>query len=120
MTIPSEHQEQVNFVNWMEYNYPEHRLFSTLNGAFFRGTNEQKAKQINFLKAEGFRNGVPDLMIPSLFLFIEMKKTGKSSTSKEQKEWIKHLDECGYTAVICKGADEAKDVVTKILTGQSS
>lgn len=114
MTIPTEHQEQVNFVNWMEYNHPEHRLFAIPNG------EKRSISVAKRLKAEGVRKGVPDLMIPSLHLFIEMKKIKGSSTSKEQKEWIKHLIECGYTAVICKGADEVKQVITKILTGQSS
>lgn len=101
----TEHQEQVNFVNWMEFNLPEHRLFAIPNG-------EKRAISVaKRLKAEGVRKGVPDIFIPSLFLFIEMKRVKGSSTSKDQKKWIKHLIESGYSAVICKGAIEAKDTV---------
>lgn len=105
MTIPTEHQEQVNFVNWMECNYPEHRLFAIPNG------DKRHLSVAKRLKAEGVRPGVPDLFMPSLFLFIEMKRIKGSSTSKEQKEWIKYLNENNYTAVICKGAEEAKQAV---------
>ena len=118
--LPSEHVEQVNFVNWVKYNYPKIRLFAPPNGAHLNGTPKQKAMQMNKLKAEGFSPGVPALVIPNLFLFIAMKNIKGSTTSKDQLEWREHLIECGYTAEICKGAAEAKEVFLKTLTGQSS
>lgn len=111
MTIPTEHIEQTNFVNWMEYNYPEHRLFAIPNG------DKRNISVAKRLKEEGVRPGVPDLMIPSLFLFIEMKRIKGSSTSKQQKGWHEYLKSAGYKVHVCKGAIEAKQVITDLLTG---
>ena len=66
MTTPSEHIEQVNFVNWVEYNYPKIKLFAIPNGG------KRSIKTAIDLKSEGVKRGVPDLFIPELFLFIEM------------------------------------------------
>lgn len=109
MKIPTEHQEQVNFVNWIEYNHPKHKVFAIPNG------EKRHMSVAKRLKAEGVKPGVPDLFIPSLFLFIEMKRIKGSSTSKEQKEWIRYLIDSGYKAVICKGCDEAKKAVIERL-----
>ena len=86
MKIPTEHQEQVNFINWIEYNYPEHKVFAIPNG------EKRHLSVAKRLKAEGVKPGVPDLFIPSLFLFIEMKRIKGSVTSKQQKEWLKYLN----------------------------
>jgi len=102
MTIPSEHNEQVNFVNWLEYNYPDYKLFAVPNGG---KRNIVTAKK---LKAEGVKPGVPDIVIPKLFLYIEMKKQKGGAVSKEQREWIEYLQGCGYTAEVCRGFEEAK------------
>ena len=63
------------------------------------------------LKAEGVKRGVPDLFIPELKLWVEMKKVKGGSTSKEQKEWILYLNDCGYKAVVCKGFQAAKQYI---------
>ena len=105
--IPTEHQEQVNFVNWFEYNYPDKKIFAIPNG-------EKRAISVaTRLKAEGVRRGVPDLFIPHLQLFIEMKRQKGSATSKEQKEWLSYLSGCGYKTHICKGSEEAKKIILK-------
>jgi len=48
MTIPSEHIEQVNFVNWVEYNHPAIKLFAIPNGG------KRSIKTAIDLKAEGW------------------------------------------------------------------
>ena len=111
MTIPSEHIEQVNFVNWVEYNHPAIKLFAIPNGG------KRSIKTAIDLKAEGVKRGVPDLFIPELFLFIEMKKQKGGSTSKEQREWLSYLEGVGYKCFVCKGAEEAKKAFTEVLTG---
>ena len=85
MTVPSEHTEQVNFVNWVRYNYPSIRFFAPPNGAHLSGDKVQKAKQMNKLKSEGFSKGVPDLVFPELFLYIEMKKNKGRYSIKRTK-----------------------------------
>ena len=65
------------------------------------------------MKAEGFKNGVPDLVVfmPEFILFIEMKtKTG--TASEEQKIWIEKINKYFYAkAVVCKGFEEAKKII---------
>lgn len=112
MTTPkimSESREQILFVNWMRKTHPEHWIFAIPNGGA-RGM-----VQAQVLKMEGVSKGVPDLFIPSLKLWIEMKKKDGGILSKEQKEWIKYLQDNDYIAVVAHGFEEAKDVVSKII-----
>lgn len=107
--VKSEHLEQVQFIQWIKRNHPGHRIFAIPNG----GT---RSKAVGAkLKAEGVSRGVPDLFIPSLKLFIEMKKTKGSTTSPEQMAWIGYLRSVGYHAEICKGKDEAIKVVENVI-----
>lgn len=64
------------------------------------------------LKRQGVVAGVPDLCIPLVRggfcgLYIEMKRNAKSTVTVEQRKWINRLNEEGYLAVICCGADAA-------------
>lgn len=95
-------------------------MFAIPNGTFLNGNKLQRAKQMNRLKAEGLKVGVPDTFIPIASngyhgLFIEMKRKKGSATSAEQKAWIISLNAQGYKAVICKGADEAIRVLEEYL-----
>ena len=86
------------------------RLFHIPNGG-----SRNKAEAAH-LKAQGVKRGVPDIFFPCACgkwhgLFIELKRTEGGSLSKEQKDWIKDLNEAGYMAVVCKGWEEAKDVI---------
>ena len=100
----SEHIEQVNFVNWLEYNYPDEKFFAIPNGG------KRLIKVASELKAEGVKRGVPDLYFPRLKLWIEMKKVKGGSLSKEQKEWRDYLtDVCGDTWFCCNGFESAKE-----------
>lgn len=106
--IPTEHQEQVAVVQWMRLQYPQHRIFAIPNG----GTRN-KAEAQN-LKRSGVMSGVPDLFIPSLKLWIEMKRRKGGAVSAEQKDWIEYLRGCGYRAEVCRGFDEAKKLIKEI------
>lgn len=105
----SEHLEQALFVQWMKRNHPEHRLFAIPNGGL------RSKSQAMALKTEGVSPGVPDLMIPSLKLFIEMKKEKGGKVSDEQKDWLEYLNSCGYVAIVANGCEEAKKIVASIL-----
>lgn len=107
--LKSEHLEQVEFVSWFKKNYmPEHRVFAIPNGGL-RGKSQAMA-----LKAEGVAPGVPDLFIPSMKIFIEMKREKGGKPSEEQIDWINYLNSNGYTAVICQGFEEAKAFISSI------
>lgn len=109
MEKKSEHQEQAEFVQWMKRTYPEHRFFAIPNGGM-----RSKAVAMK-LKIEGVSKGVPDLFIPSLHLFIEMKKASGGIVSPEQSDWLLHLTECGYSVAICNGKDEAVKIVESLI-----
>ena len=107
--IKSEDMEQAEFVQWMRRTYPEHRIFAIPNGGWRSKASVMK------LKVTGVSAGVPDLFIPSLQLFIEMKRTKGGRVSSEQTDWMRYLRSVGYKAEICYGKDEAINVVSKIV-----
>ena len=107
--IPSEHHEQVLFCQFMKRTYPNIRFFAIPSGGL-----RNKVVAMN-LKAEGVTPGVPDLMLPQLHLFIEMKRQKGGVVSPEQKDWIVYLRSCGYHAEIAKGCEEAKIIVAKYI-----
>ena len=104
----SESMEQIIFVNWMRKNHKEHRIFHIPNGG-----QRNKATAAK-LKSEGVSAGVPDLFIPSLKLFIEMKDL-KGVVSKEQKDWIAYLLSINYSVMVCYGFEDAKTVIGRII-----
>lgn len=106
---PSEHLEQVRFVAWFEKNYPQYKIFAIPNGGL-----RNKVVAAN-LKAEGVRPGVPDLFIPGLFLFIEMKRQKGGRMSDKQKEWKEHLENLGYSFFVGHGFEDAKEKFTSIV-----
>lgn len=104
--IPTEHFEQREFVKWFRQAYPGIRIFAIANGGARSITTAAR------LKVEGVSAGVPDLFIPAWRLWIEMKRIKGGAVSAEQKDWIKYLEEVGYCAKVCKGADDAKKQIT--------
>lgn len=68
------------------------------------------------LKRSGVVPGVPDIFIPRptaryAGLFVEMKRKSGGIISSEQHAWIDLLNKLGYFAIVCRGADEAIDIV---------
>jgi hypothetical protein len=100
--IPTEHEEQRELVRWFRQAWPCVRIFAIPNGG------ARSLATAGRLKAEGVSSGVPDLFIPAWRLWIEMKRIKGGSVSAEQKDWIAYLEEVGYCAKVCKGAEDAK------------
>jgi len=107
--VPSEDYEQMQFVKWMRQIYPEHRIVHTPNGG------KRSITEATKFKALGVSPGVPDLFIPRLKLFIEMKRTKGGRVSTEQTDWLRYLRSIGYRAEVCYGKDEAINLVSKII-----
>lgn len=105
--IPTEHEEQRELVRWFRQTWPGMRIFAIPNGG------ARSAATAGRLKAEGVSPGVPDLFIPALKLWVEMKRTKGGSVSAEQKDWAKYLESVDYCVIVGKGAEDAKE---KILT----
>ena len=107
--VSSEHAEQVGFLNWIKYKYPDVLIFAIPNGGY------RSIKTAKLLKEEGVVPGVPDLFIPKWKLFIEMKRTKGGVVSKEQEAMIAYLNKIGYTAFVACGATEASRKVLDFL-----
>lgn len=136
-TEPTEHAEQAHVIQWAELNagkWPCLRLLHAIpNGAFFGGEMKQlkggkkvpvAAIRARKLKAEGLREGVPDLCLPvpsgpmhamggpeHLGLYIEMKRRTQGRASAMQKWWHQCLTAQGYRVALCHGAEEAIEVL---------
>ena len=100
--IPTEHEEQREFVCWFRRTYPEIRIFAIPNGGI------RSKSQAGRLKAEGVSPGVPDLYVPEWAMWIEMKRQKGGSVSLEQKDWHEYLISIGHTVIVAKGFTERK------------
>ena len=68
------------------------------------------------LKGQGVKAGIPDVFLPVAKggyhgLYIEMKKQHGGTVSPEQKDKIAKLREQGYRVEVCKGFQNAADVI---------
>ena len=97
----------------MRQTHPGHWLFAIPNGG---GRSKGQGGR---MKAEGVSAGVPDLYIPSLRLWIEMKRTEGGSVAADQKKWHEYLRGIGDHVEVCRGRDEAVAVVTDVLAARA-
>lgn len=99
-----EHVIQRQSVQWIRQWTP-YVVFAIPNG-------EQRSRTTGGrLKAEGVLAGVPDLCIPALSLFIEMK-TATGEVSAIQKEVHERLRRDGQTVEVCRSVEDVMRVVT--------
>lgn len=110
----SEHQEQAKFVKWMRVNHPDLLIHSIPNGANLAGSQMQRIKQWNKLRAEGALAGVPDLFVPELKLYIEFKY-GNNKLSDKQKKVIPKLEQAGYHVEVVYSSEAAIALVKGLL-----
>jgi hypothetical protein len=115
--------EQANLFAWL--NCVRYRgqaiglsAYAVPNGSHLAGDERVRAIQMAKLKKQGFKIGVPDVIIdipvePYHGLRIEMKRVHRSETSDAQLEWQKRMLANGYQAVIAKGFLEARMAVVK-------
>lgn len=71
------------------------------------------------LKRQGVKAGVPDIVLPAARegyhgLYIELK-TGKNTTTKNQENWLKYLENQGYFTAVCYGWQAAAELIEKYL-----
>lgn len=138
----TEHGEQTALFQWAALNikeYPQLKwLYAVPNGFYAADSAKgygsgQKGK----MKAEGLRDGVPDVALPvPVFdwddirlkyckyhgLYIEMKIEKRRNQkdggcSEDQLEWLDYLNKAGYKAVVCYNWEEAVNVIEEYLNG---
>jgi hypothetical protein len=103
-------------IDYLKYTYPQALYCASAGGV------RTSMKQAIKMKATGYVKGVPDLQIFEPMnnyhgLLIEIKDI-KGVVSKEQKEWIKLLNERGYYATYCKGFDATIKVINDYFKGE--
>ena len=106
--IPTEHEEQREFVRWFRQTYPDIRIFAIPNGG------ARSPSVAGKLKAEGVSKGVPDLYIPVWRVWVEMKRQKGSAVSPEQKDWHQYLESCGDCVILAKGCAHAQELLLSV------
>ena len=116
--VPTEHQEQAALFawsDWMETVMPELSLMHAIPN----GGKRDKVTAAR-LKAEGVKPGVPDICLPvprgdKHGLYIEMKRRRGGSVSADQLKWLDNLMRQGYECHVCRGCEEARQVILDYL-----
>ena len=119
--VPTESAEQQVLFQWarmMSGKWPELTLM-------YHIPNEGKRshKTGARMKAEGLKSGVPDICLPVARgghhgLYIELKRVKNSRVTVDQMLWLESLARQGYVAAVCRGADEAIELITGYLSGR--
>ena len=104
---PSEHSEQVGFINWFRAKYPQVLIFAIPNG------EKRSISVARRLKMEGVVRGVPDLYVPAWNLWIEMKRVSGGRLSTDQRQMISYLENIGHSVIVGKGATDASKKVSE-------
>ena len=123
MPVPTESVEQQCLFRWANFQsgkYPELELMYHIpnEGKRSRSTGAR-------MKAEGIKSGVPDICLPvprSGYhgLYIELKRLRGNNTTKNQNEWIIKLEGQGYRVTVCRGWEEASQIIMEYLGDRRS
>lgn len=127
--VNREAMEQETVFEWRDLvvsQYPGvHLMFAIPNGAYLQGDSRRRAMQWAKLKKQGAKEGVHDIFLPVarggyFGLWVEMKapKPYSAKVSDEQKEWKREMQEQGYCAVVCYGADQAIEAIKAYYGGE--
>ena len=120
MRLLTEHQEQCRIFEWSRSNITKHPelalLHASLNGVKLTPGAAKKSKDAGMLP------GIPDIFLPipkngKHGLFIELKRKKSGVTSEHQKKILAILNQLGYDACVCKGAEEAISKIKDYLGG---
>lgn len=120
MTIyPHEATEQTWLFEWLaqmaRLKYPELALaYHIPNGG------SRNAIEAARLKAQGVKAGIPDICIPVARkgfhgLYIELKRQKNGRLSDAQRDMILRLRQEGYRVEVCKGFQEAANVIEEYM-----
>jgi hypothetical protein len=123
--LPTERQEQDKVLAWarlMVSTGQEPRLRLLRCG--FEGIRLSMGTRMQ-MKRQSVSRGFPDLVLyiprrrfnePDYYaLFIELKRQKNGSVSQEQAEMIGLLQDQGYKAIVCRGADHAIQTIKEYL-----
>jgi len=114
LNVNSEAYQQQLVIQFIRSNYPNALYCASAGG--MRTSYLQAVK----MKRTGYVKGFPDLFIYEprgefFGLAIEMKKEKGGTASPEQKWWRDELRNRKYESYICKGSDEAIEIIKNYL-----
>ena len=106
----TEHEIQVNCVNYFRLRYPKGLIYAIPNGG------QRNVIVAAKLKAEGVLSGVPDLHIPMAKkdfhgLYIELKNGKAGKVSDNQQTIMEKLQSEGYRCEVCRSFEEFKTII---------
>lgn len=108
--LTAEDHLHIGVIRYLQFQYPK--------AVFFHAANEGRRTPFERYKIKemGVRSGFPDLVIffSGRHLAIELKVPGRKATDP-QKEWIDFLRSQGWTAEVCRGFDQAKEVIDQFM-----
>lgn len=115
----TEEQEQIVVFQWAAMSEGRFPMLKMMHHCP-NGGGRSITEAVRF-KAAGVKKGVPDIFLPWASgvyhgLFIELKREKGGRLSREQADWLLALNEAGYKAVCCHGADEAIKTITEYLS----
>ena len=110
----NEHDIQVMVCKYLK----EHKIghWAVPNGFVHNGDKTATARYINYMKAEGVKNGVFDITIcygNGKVAFMEIK-TPKGKPSEYQLNWLNWFEKNGYTAKICYGYEQCIEFIESL------
>lgn len=111
----AEQRALFQWANLQRCKYPElEMMYHIPNGG------RRDPKEAAMLKAEGVKPGVPDICLPVARgkyhgLYIELKRKHVGKTSAAQEQWIERLRAHGYAAFVCRGWEDASDLIIEYL-----
>lgn len=122
--MPTEHAEQVAVIQWWAIYAAAHKIDARLlmaipNAQKFMSLARNMHAALATIRAEGFRDGVPDLLlaVPILKrhgLFVELKRLD-GKLKAEQHSFGMLLQSQGYAWAMAKGAKEAIRAISAYL-----
>lgn len=111
-----EYELQKRCVQWLKRAYPHVFFTATVGGVYF-GAGRGAAAQAVMLKAAGYCNGIPDLLIFTPCqdlkyngLAIELKN-GNRPLRPEQQIALDELVKCGWKSCVARSEDDFKQCV---------
>lgn len=109
-----EYNLQCQIIQWARLSVAKYPCLKWLNSSQ-NGVKLTSAIAGARAKKSGMVKGYPDLFLPYpskkyYGLFIELKIKPNKPT-KEQKEWMEHLNAMRYLAVVCYTYEDAIDVI---------
>ena len=114
----SESEHQIALMEWAAWSvkdYPDlHWLIHVPLGEY------RHKKTAALLKRLGTKRGFPDLLLLTPrgkyhALIIELKRVSGGKVSPAQRGWIDYLNSQEYKAVVCRGWQEARQVIIEYL-----